>query len=370
MGLKHFIFLLLFYFNLVNAESSLQPTSLLEPNSVLENNIRLPDGFSYKIISDYSDHTQPITRPDMNVLSADGKFIFTSHEIFDKKVSASSPSLTKTELSTGKTRVLITGLHAADALKWTPWNTLLLGQEYAEGLIYEVNPENGKHIKRPLLGMFAHEGIAITQNGIVYMADEFQQGAIYKFISNNPLTTDALQSGTLYSLSQTGWIKIDDPTKARQESINNGAMLFKRPEDMEVGPNGRIYIAITKEHRVIRIDDSGKKPVVTEYISADAGIHYPDNLVFHPNGDLYILQDIPKHLQYLKMHTNSVWVAYPDRNNDDHSDNIKLFASWAPVNSEPSGAIFSHDGHIMYINSLEGDSDATGAILKITGFNN
>ena len=100
-----------------------------------------------------------------------------------------------------------------------------------------------------------------------------------------------------------------------------------------------------------------------------ASILYPDNLVFHPNGDLYILQDIPKYLQYLKMRTNGVWVAQPDKNNDKHADNIKLFASWAPVGSEPSGAIFSHDGQFMYINRLENDDDTTGMIIKITGFN-
>ncbi len=371
MGLALHLATLFFFFTFatVNAESPVHSTLLVEPNSVIGKNIQLPEGFNYKIISGGKDQTQSITRPDMNVLSPNGKFLYTTHEIFDKESYKHNPSLSRTELATGKTTTLIRGLYAADGLKWTPWNTLLLGQEYAEGLIYEVNPANGKHIKKPQLGTFSHEGIAITQNGIVYMTDDHRQGAIYKFIPDNPLTTDSLQSGTLYSLSQTSWIEINDPANARQESSNKEAILFKRPEDMEVGSDGKLYVAITGENRVIRIDDTGTKPIITDYVRANAGILYPDNLAFHPNGDLYILQDIPKYLQYLKMRTNGVWVAHPDKNNDNHTDNIKLFASWAPASSEPSGAVFSHDGQFMYINSLENDDDTTGMIIKITGFN-
>ena len=368
MGLNHFIFILLFFFTFtpVNAESP--STLLVEPNSILGKKIQLPEGFSYQIISGDTEQKQPVVRPDMNVLSPDGRFLYTSHEIFDKEAYKHSPSLSRTELATGKRTTLVTGLRAADGLKWTPWNTLLLGQEYTGGFIYEVNPENGEHIKRSLLGTFSHEGIAITQNGIVYMTDDHKQGGIYKFIPDNPLATDSLQSGTLYSLSQSGWIKIDHPAKARQESSQKKAIAFKRPEDMEVGPDGKIYISISGENRVITINDSGKQPVITDYVSANAGIFYPDNLAFHPNGDLYILQDMPKYFQYLNMRTNGIWVAQPDKNNDGRSDNIKLFSSWAPVSTEPSGAVFSQDGHTLYINRLENDNDITGAIIKITGF--
>jgi hypothetical protein len=372
MGLKQLLFVPLFFFTCspVNAEPPSSYNLLVEPNSILGKNIRVPKGFNYKIIAGDTKQAEPVTRPDMNVLSPDEKFLYTTHEIFDKKSYKHTPSLSRTELATGKRTILITGLYAADGLKWTPWNTLLLGQEFSGGHIYEVNPENGHHIKRSRLGMFAHEGIAITQNGIVYMTDDHKQGAIYKFIPDNPLAVNSLQSGSLYALSQTGWIKIDTPANARQDSINKKATLFKRPEDMEMGPDGKIYVAISGENRVICIDDTGTKPIITDYVSADTDILYPDNLAFHPNGDLYILQDIPKYLQYLKMRTNGIWVARPDKNNDNHSDNIKLFASWAPANSEPSGAVFSHDGHTMYINRLENDTDITGAILKITGFNN
>lgn len=368
MGLKYCFLLPFFFFHPVNAESSFPSTASVKTNSVFGKTILLPEGFSYKVISGDNNQISSISKPDMNVLSPDGKFLYTSHEIRDKKTYKEMPSLTRLQLATGKTTTLIKGLYAADGLKWTPWNTLLLGQEFSEGFVYEVNPENGHHIKRPLLGMFSHEGIAITPNGIVYLADEHQHGAIYKFIPDNPLAVDSLSSGTLYTLSKTGWIKINNPMRARQESIDKKVIFFDRPEDMEAGPDGNIYIAITGENRVICINDSGKKPVITDYISADAGIIYPDNLVFHPNGDLYILQDIPKYTQYLNMTTNGIWVKHSDRNSQP--GNIKLFASWAPVNSEPSGAVFSHDGQMMYINRLESDRHITGAIFNITGFHN
>ncbi|MDH5190168.1 MAG: PhoX family protein [Gammaproteobacteria bacterium] len=361
MGLRFYFLSFVFIFHPANAEPA---TALIKSGSMLEKNLQLPSGFQYQTIA--SDSIP--ARPDMNVLSPDGRFLYTSHEIFDQKICGHSPSLSRIDLVTNTRTILIKGICAADGLKWTPWNTLLLGQEKGDGLIYEVDPDNGKYVTRARLGTFAHEGIAITPDGIVYLADEHSQGAIYKFIPDHSLTTDSLASGTLYALSSTGWITIDHPENARQESIEKGAVSFNRPEDMEAGPDGKIYIAVTGEDRVIRIDDSGEKPVISDFIKAESGIRNPDNLVFHPNGDLYILQDIPKYWQYMNLRTNGIWIARPDKNNDNTADEIILFARWAPVTTEPSGAVFSSDGKFMYINKLENDSTTTGATLRVTGF--
>ncbi len=153
--------------------------------------IRLPPGFESRVIIRPGDpmlHTlsgtfgQYPTNPDMNALDPSGRYLFTSYEVFDPHAAARSGSLTRTDLVTGETVVLVSGRRAADGLKWTPWGTLLLGEEYPGGGVWEVNPWTGEHQRRDLLGTFAHEGIAVARDGTVYLGDEDKRGAIYKFV--------------------------------------------------------------------------------------------------------------------------------------------------------------------------------------------
>ncbi len=89
-----------------------------------------------------------------------------------------------------------------------------------------------------------------------------------------PGTADGLTEGKLYALKAgEGWLEIADPANARKEAIEKGATLFNRPEDMEIDAQGRIYVAITGEHRVIVLDDSGPKPRVWDFVKA--GVNVP-----------------------------------------------------------------------------------------------
>lgn len=245
------------------------------PNPLPATEIQLPPGFKARVIVKPGD---PIaggayaTNPDMNVLDPTGRYLFTSHEIFDAATAAVSGSLTRTDLQTGETVTLVSGRRAADGLKWTPWGTLLLGEEYPAGGIWEVNPWSGAHERRHLLGTFSHEGIAIAKDGTVYLGDEYSQGAIYKFVPRRPLTRRSLTEGTLYALKAgEGWIRIDDPAGARAEAIAKGATLFNRPEDIEIR-KGTIYVAITGEHRVIAIEDEDGEPEVRDFVKAGANV--------------------------------------------------------------------------------------------------
>ena len=157
---------------------------------------------------------------------------------------------------------------------------------------------------------------------------------------------------------------------AAGEAIAKGGGIFNRPEDMELGPDGRIYVAITAEHRVIVLDDSGSVPVISDYVHADmAGgdFAYPDNLAFNPQGHLYITEDLSFWRMLFRYRTNNVWVALPDSDGDGHADGAYRFAAWAPSATEPSGLQFSADGKRLYVNSL-GHGAAKGAVMVITGF--
>lgn len=219
-------------------------------NDAAATEIKLPQGFQAQVIIRPGDPTadEPYysTNPDMNAPDPSGRFLFTSHEIFDPHRAAKSISLTRTDLQTGVTVSLLAGRRAADGLKWTPWGTLLLGEEFSQGGIWELNPWSGAHERRDLLGNFAHEGIALAADGTVYLADEDKKGAIYKFVPLHPNTVKSLAEGQLYVMKAgEGWVAIKDPAEARKEALEKGATTYNRPEDMEIGPDGRVYVAIT-----------------------------------------------------------------------------------------------------------------------------
>ncbi|MFN3369722.1 MAG: hypothetical protein ACK4ZX_10085, partial [Thermus sp.] len=102
-------------------------------NDAAATEIVLPPGFRKKLLirpgDPTADGTGYATNPDMNVLDPEETHLFTAHEIFDPVRAAASCSLTRTELESGTTVCLVYGRRAADGLKWTPWGTLLLGEE-------------------------------------------------------------------------------------------------------------------------------------------------------------------------------------------------------------------------------------------------
>src|SRR5262249_46343752 len=148
-----------------------------------------------------------------------------------------------------------------DPVRWTPWGTLLVGEETApgtdpnvptakNGLVYEILDPTGSSptiVARPALGSKSHEGIAFDKDGNVYGIDEVSTGGIFKF---TPDTPGDLSSGQLYVLqlddnntttnpSKTGaghWVALDraqSQIDARAAAAAVGNTPYGRPEDME-----------------------------------------------------------------------------------------------------------------------------------------
>jgi len=268
-------------------------TALLAACQSENGGLDLAEGWQAEILAECGDD-----RPDMLVLSGDGRFLYQSCE---SNANMLSPSLARINLATGRREILLYGLHRADGLKFSPDSSLWLGEEAADGLVWRIRnpatlpPEQRSDRRRlvsssqliqalPALGRFAHEGIAFSKDGrFAYLADEWKEGCIYRF----SFGTRRLQ----VMHASSGWLDIPAPSAARTEAEKLHGHIFNRIEDMEQLPDGRILMAETGTGRILVLDDRDNLPQVTVYLK-DARLGHPDNLEWDPSrGWLWITDD-------------------------------------------------------------------------------
>lgn len=205
---------------------------------------------------------------DMNALSPDGKYLYTSSE------ASPSDGITRLTLkgrNAGAQAILATKTtpppwSRVDGIKWYPHGgpttgerddhegddaergVLLISEEYAAGGIWQVDPTTGAYVRLDWLGNFAHEGIGLDRAGNLYLGDENRTGAIYKAVPND--VNDLTKGGTLSymvgtNVDASGWKNVGVPANATPEANAGGAILFDRPEDFDEA-NGRVYFAVTE----------------------------------------------------------------------------------------------------------------------------
>jgi secreted PhoX family phosphatase len=313
---------------------------------------------------------------DMNVTNETGqqagRYLYRTHEV------GSNGAVSVVDLKTGESKVLTqnAGYQGLDGLTWTPWGTLLFAEERVGGRLFEIfldpkDPTVVDHVAaRPELGILRHEGIGVAPDGSVFVIDEFNGGAIYKFV---PTRRGDLSDGQLYALRLTGltdaqqgwnqatyndkvgafeWVALDmslatTDAKAAADAVN--ATEFGRPEDVQIISNV-LYVANTSEDRVVAIDLKSNE--LTSFVNAGAnipvenedagvtGLNSPDNLAIGTGGQLWIAEDNSP---------SDIWVA-SDGDNDGVADDVELFASLKDPGGESTGIYFGKDPHTLYVN--------------------
>ena len=244
-----------------------------------DSGLELQSGWKSQIITECADHM-----PDMLLLSSDKQHLYQSCET---KENMMSPSLARINIKTGEREILIYGLGRADGMRFAPDGSLWLGEEQSDGLIWhiidpdELKPEQRADRRRLVAssnqiqavtkaGTFSHEGLTFSKGGKwLYLADEWKEGCLYRF---NTLS----QALEVYHKTK-GWLVIKDPADARIEAERLHGTWYKRLEDMELMPDGSILISETGTGKILKLDDSKKKPVVTVFLEHDE-IDHPDNL--------------------------------------------------------------------------------------------
>lgn len=360
--------------------------------------LALPDGFSQTAIVegtgvcggsvlDIYPGVSDLT--DMNTVNETGghagRYLYRTHEV------GSNGSVSVLDLQTGEAKVLAqnAGWRRLDGLKWTPWGTLLFGEEAgANGRLFEIvlaqnDPMTAAAvIDRPAVGRMSHEGITVDAHGNVYVGDELNGGAIFKFVPDN---YGDLSSGTLHALNVldetaapgvgTGtaeWVALipgqngvvtDPAVNARAAAAEAGVTGYSRPEDNEmIGQT--LYFTATGTNNVYAVALNGA-PFVTEFVAAgvnvgdtDAfGLQDPDNLATDSAGNLYIVED---------NNPADIWVATPDLDKDGRADSVLLFATLTTPGSEGTGIYFApSQPRAMFVN-VQHPADGNDMTILIT----
>jgi len=362
------------------------------------------------------------------------------------------PGVQRINLRTGAVDTILRGTAGCDGLRRTPWGTILATEENDFGNAYEIiDPlnvtnqtivdrvngtvvdENGlpsmKIVKRPALGTFAWEGIAILPSGIVYAGDELRPGepfagagngpdgdggAIFKFIPANPrtatgpigqLSESPFVAGNLYAMQvscTTGqqygqgcevgngaWLSVN-AANARTDAFKMGATGYYRPEDLELDPMykdaaGGIKICwMDTQNRgaqmygelVCAVDNvpmaassSQRTVVVNRLLEGDMDMNQHDNIEFQPlTGNVYVIEDNAN---------GDIFACLPDGTDRDiKSDGCVKILSVKDSSAEPTGFKFTADGRTAYLsiqhsndtNMPKVDDYGTDDLIKITGF--
>jgi hypothetical protein len=363
-----------------------------------------------------------------------------------------TPGVQRINLRTRAVETILRGTAGCDGIRRTPWGTILATEENDFGGAYEIiDPlsisnhtvldrangtvvdENGlpstKIVKRPALGTFAWEGIAILPSGVVYAGDELRPGepftgagngpdgdggAIFKFVPANPRTTTApigqlsespFVAGNLYAMQVScttvqqygqgcevghgAWIPVSAPN-ARTDAHKNGATGYYRPEDLELDPmykdnagglricwmdtqneGAKSYgeVVCATDSAPLVANSAQRTVTINRFLEGDMDMNQHDNIEFQPlTGNVYVIED----------HANGdIFACLPDGTDRDiKSDGCIKILSVKDSSAEPTGFKFTADGKTAYMvvqhtndaNMPLVDDYPTDDLIKITGF--
>jgi secreted PhoX family phosphatase len=354
----------------------------------------LPEGYAQQVIA---SQPQFPDLPDMHTLNENGpqagRFLYRTHEV------TSNGAVTVTDLLTGETTVLAqrADWSRLDGIVWTPWGTLLIAEERAGGLVYEIDPHSGAATARPAIGRKSHEGMRFDPQGNLYSISESNPGAIFKFV---PDSQGDLSSGQTYALKIVGptgdrtgeaeWIALNQAAvevNADNAATAAGATGYNRPEDVEIatstgnnrGGANTLYVAITGagDNRVIAIDlrepnggQNHQTAFVYDYVkigvNATSDFELPDNLALDKNGNLYIAEDPAT--APTTHRGDDIWVAVAPKGSDSHApaSAVIRFATLTDCSAEPTGIYFDLSGTTLFVHAQHRGGDGLDKSVAIT----
>lgn len=307
---------------------------------------------------------------------------------------------------------------AFDASRWTPWGSLLTGEESWSGragapdhygrLLEVVNPlalpGEVKLVHRNMLPRVAHEGLAFDAKRNLYFVDERYDGHVFRYTSAQP---QAKNGDTFFAAGQSfvlrvgdgpiseavgtaTWIPLTDAQGVPLPGVvvvndSNGltaidgaatpllaafrGTVFDRPEDIEIktSKDGKqmLFVATTTQHKVFSIDlDSDTVKLFASQNTLDsatgarvgAAFRNPDNLAIDSQGNIYIVEDQPGGV-------GDIWFAH-DKDSDGVAEMMGKWANLSTQGAESTGLYFDKfEPNVAYINVQHPDSGVDRTIM-------
>ncbi len=299
---------------------------------------------------------------------------------------------------------------AFDPATFTPYGTLLLGEEWSgEGRVIEImNPmDDAEDIiirEKQSFANVSQEGIRFGQvnENVVYYVDEDRSGSIYKLVAEDSsfdegqtfvLSVDAFAGDASMRYNdapnqfepRTGaatWIPVTDedgnPLTAQDPFENAasfragriaadelGATPYGRPEDIEVGvlANGNevLYFAATSEKTVYSVEMTDDDTAIVRVFANETDIpknvgfmpttgviNSPDNLAQDGFGNIYIIEDAPNGGDV----GGDIWFVR-DADNDGVAESVDHFMSVQVSGAEATGMIFNPVEPTQFVVSVQ-----------------
>lgn len=313
-----------------------------------------------------------------------------------------------------------TSYRALDPVRWTPWGTVVMGEEVANGRLIEITnplaaPAAIVAIDRPNIGRTSWEGIAWDARGNTYYQDESNNGGIYKFVPNNsianfdpndPNSSPLAGTGQIFTLrinagnteqreGTAEWVPLNNPdgtpipgitdptVNAREAGDQVNATNYRRPEDMHLvvrdGVEYLIVAATTSDsgtnparHHVYSVSLANPNvPVARSFVddsvtidlatglpvdAASNAFTNPDNIAIDAFGDVWIVEDNGP---------GDIWKT--TWGGDGIAATIARFASLASPGAEPTGLYFDINNPYAAFVNVQHPSDGVDRMILLTG---
>lgn len=274
-----------------------------------ENGVRLPEGFTSRIIaqsgmtvggSGYVWHNAPDGGAVFT--TDDGGWIYVSNSETLPQLGGGAGAIrfsSKGDTVDAYRLLRDTSLNCAGGP--TPWGTWLSCEETLTGRVFECDPlGESDAVVRPAMGVFKHEAAAIDEaNQHAYLTEDVIDGRFYRFAYDTPgdLGAGELQVGEVMGAGPEGpveWHTVPDPSAEATDTRYQVASstLFNGGEGIWYH-QGVIYFSTKGNNRIwaYETDTSVLSILYDASTSSTPILTGVDNLTVSPSGDVLVAED-------------------------------------------------------------------------------
>ena len=278
-----------------------------------ENGIRLPEGFTSRVIARSSEVVENSGydwhwAPDGGAVftTDDGGWVYVSNSEWFGDFGGGAGAVRFSadgEIVDAYSILRDTSLNCAGGP--TPWGTWLSCEEKPDGLVWECDPLGATAaVVRPALGVFKHEAAAIDgDNQIAYLTEDEGDGGFYRFVPDSMVDGRAdLSAGELQIAEVIGggpegmveWRVVPDPSA--NSTPTREQVASSTPFDGGEGiwyRQGVIYFSTKGDNRIWAYETSSSM-LTTIYDKATSStpiLSGVDNVTVSPAGDVLVAED-------------------------------------------------------------------------------